>query len=419
MKYYVAFSIALITFALYIPALQNDFVDNWDDNVYVIDNAHIRSLDFALLRFSFFGFLHGNWHPLTVISHATDYAVWGLNPLGHHLTNNILHAANTFLVVLLVIKLLSALKQATIKKSSRLWTFATERAVLITAGTTGLLFGLHPVHVESVAWIAERKDLLCALFFLLSIIAYANYVLELNDKTVQKKALPFILNKRYLLTILFFILALLSKPMAVTLPIVLLILDWYPFNRIQSGKTFQVVLIEKIPLIALSFISSILAVLAQEAVGALMPFETVPLSTRILVGTKALIMYLWNMAWPMNLIPLYSYNPKRVSFGSLEYSSAVVLVAVFSVASMIFVKKQRLWPAIWGYYVVTLLPVLGIVQVGGQLMADRYTYLPSLGPFLIMGLFTAWITEEAKTGKWVRPIVVACGTVAFIILFLL
>jgi protein O-mannosyl-transferase len=402
-KYYLAFSVALITFAIYVPALQNDFIDNWDDNIYVTENAHIRSIDLKLLQWAFLGFFQGNWHPLTVISHAADYAVWGLNPFGHHLTNIVLHAANTFLVIILLINLLEALQRSAIKKST-LWAFLTERTMFITAGTTGLLFGLHPVHVESVAWIAERKDLLCALFFLLSIITYTTYVQTLRDQSTQKKALPYFLNRHYVLTVVFFILALLSKPMAVTLPVVLLILDWYPFNRMQSVKTFQSALIEKIPFITLSLISSILAILAQGAQGALMPLESVPLSTRILVGAKALVMYLWKMVWPLNLIPLYSYSPKRVSLGSMEYFSAIVLVVACTAASVSLVKKQKLWLAVWGYYVVTLLPVLGIVQVGSQLMADRYTYLPSLGPLLTMGLFAALIAEKVHTIKQRRPI---------------
>jgi protein O-mannosyl-transferase len=415
-KYYLAFSIALITFVLYSSALQNDFIDNWDDNVYVTENTHIRSFDLRLFQWAFFSFLHGNWHPLTVISHAADYAVWGLNPFGHHLTNIALHAANTFLVIILLIKLLEALQQSAVKKS-KLWAFLTVRTVFITAGTAGLLFGLHPVHVESVAWVAERKDLLCALFFLLSINTYSIYVQTLRDQSTRKNTLPYLLNRHYVFTVVFFTLALLSKPMAVTLPVVLLILDWYPFNRIHSVKTFQSALVEKIPFITLSIISSILAILAQGVQGALMPLEDVPLSTRILVGAKALVMYLWKMVWPLNVIPFYSYSPKRVSIGSLDYLSAIILVVACTAVSASIVKRQKLWLAVWGYYVVTLVPVLGIVQVGSQLMADRYTYLPSIGPFLVAGLFAALIAEKVNTIKKRRPIaVVSSVAVALIVL---
>ena len=152
---------------------------SWDDDLYILENPHIRSFDPAFFKWAFFDFYAANWHPLTWISHALDYAVWGLNPLGHHLTNNILHAVNTFLVVLLVVRLLEAANpksRPTIRQfTPRHSPFTDHYSRLIAAATTGLLFGLHPVHVESVAWVAERKDLLCALFFLLSIMAYTSY----------------------------------------------------------------------------------------------------------------------------------------------------------------------------------------------------------------------------------------------------
>jgi hypothetical protein len=165
-KYYLAGYISLLTALVYFGALKNDFVD-LDDNVYVLENLHIRSFDAAFFRWAFFDFYIANWHPLTWMSHALDYAAWGVNPFGHHLTNNLLHAVNTFIVVLLVVELLDAGRVGT--KQSKASLFLTDRSVLIAAGTTGLLFGIHPVHVESVAWVAERKDLLCALFFMLSI----------------------------------------------------------------------------------------------------------------------------------------------------------------------------------------------------------------------------------------------------------
>ena len=168
-QYSLAAAVALVTLLVYLPALQNDFV-TWDDDVYVYDNPFIRSFNLDFFQRAFLGFFTGNWHPLTWVSHAVDYAVWGLDPFGHHLTSIVLHALNTFLVVVLVLRLLNAFKERTAENGPS--SFLTERAVLITAGTTGLLFGIHPLHVESVAWVAERKDLLCALFFLLGIIQY-------------------------------------------------------------------------------------------------------------------------------------------------------------------------------------------------------------------------------------------------------
>ncbi len=309
-----------MTFIVYLAALQNEFVE-WDDSQYVFENLHIRSFDLDFFKWAFFDFYAANWHPLTWISHALDYAVWGLNPMGHHLTNNILHAVNTFLVVLLVVRLLTS-RQAVKLTSSHMssapadppeagnsrFTIHDSRFALIAAGVTGLLFGLHPIHVESVAWVAERKDLLCALFYLLSIMAYVSYR-------------SYTTNKSYILSLFFFILALLSKPMAVSLPVVLLILDWYPFGRIQSLKTFRDSFVDKIPFIALSIVSSILTVLAQRAEGAVTAIEAIPLSTRMLVASKSLIAYLWKMLMPMHLIPYYPY-PNDASLFSLEYLSA-------------------------------------------------------------------------------------------------
>ena len=213
---------ALLTLIIYLAALQNDFV-LWDDDLYVLKNPHIQSLNASFFKWAIFTFHAYNWHPLTWISHALDYAVWGLNPLGHHLTNIIFHAVNTFVVVFLMIRLLETKKEPTMSSGAR--GFLTERAILMAAGVTGLLFGLHPVHVESVAWVSERKDLLCALFYLLTISMYVRHLSVREHQITQKKIRSFVFTKYYFWACGFFILALLSKPMAVTLPVVLLILD--------------------------------------------------------------------------------------------------------------------------------------------------------------------------------------------------
>ena len=412
-RYYVAAIVSLVTFVVYLPSLHHEFVE-WDDAQYVVENLHIRSINITFIKWAFANFHASNWHPLTWISPAIDYAIWGLNPLGHHLTNVILHAINTYLVVLLIIGLLNVLKETTIKKG--LEEFLHERTILITGGVTGLLFGLHPLHVESVVWVAERKDLLCALFVLLSIILYTKYVNRINKEPAQEKSSLRFFNKQYFIAFVFFILALLSKPMAVTLPFVMLILDWYPFKRIRSLKTFQAAFIEKIPFIALSLISSVLTVLAQRAGGALVSMESAPLSTRVIVGAGSLIAYLWKMIWPLNLIPFYPY-PTDVSLLSLEYLVKIVFVIGITILCIVTAKKQRLWLSVWIYYVVTLIPVIGIVQVGRQAMADRYTYLPSLGPFLIMGLGVAWASRKMNTLPRWGQIIKLLGAAIFIFAF--
>jgi len=409
--YYLAGFVVLLTVVVYGAALRNEFV-NWDDGVYVVENRHIRFIDGEFFKWAFFNFYASNWHPLTWISHALDYAIWGLDPLGHHLTNIILHAVNAFLVVVLAMRLLIAFKERVAPDGSR--SFLNDRAILIAAGTTGLLFGLHPLHVESVAWVAERKDLLCALFFLLSIMTYVRYADDVSDKAHRAEHIgsapcamrfAFCTNKHYLIALGFFILALLSKPMAVTLPVVLLILDWRPFYRISSPKMFLQALMEKTPFAACSLASSIVTIMAQKSGGALAAFDVLPLPVRMMVAAKSLTDYLMRMILPFDLIPFYAYpQAADVSLFHPSYLPAVLFLLAITTLCMVLVKKgEALLPA-WCYYVITLVPVLGIVQVGSQATADRYSYLPGLGPFLLAGLGVAWIVQktDAVRGRSTR-----------------
>ncbi len=389
-KYFFAGAVSLITFLVYMQSLQNAFT-SWDDPRYVYENPHIWSFSLDFFRWIFFEFYAGNWHPLTWISHAADFAVWGLNPLGHHLTNNILHAVNTFMVVLLAAKLAETWNWTDLKSEQA--AVMNHRRILITGGVTGLLFGLHPVHVESVAWVSERKDLLCALFFMLSILTYIKYVRAKGHEILQKHTTLGRFNISYFLCLVFFIFALLSKPMAVSLPFVLLIIDWYPYNRIHSMRSFWAVSSEKLPFILLSLGSSVLTFMAQKEGGAMEIMKAVPLQSRLLVAAHSLFAYLWKMIWPANLIPYYPY-PKDSSLFSLEYLSAVALVFGITAVCVAMIKRQKLWLSVWAYYVATFIPVIGLVQVGGQSMADRYTYLPSLGPFFIVGLFSARVFSK-------------------------
>jgi protein O-mannosyl-transferase len=390
-RYYLAALVALVTFLVYFTSLQNGFVQ-FDDPGYVLDNTHIRSLNTALLTWAFFKFYFANWHPLTWMSHALDYRIWELNPLGHHLTNNILHSVNSFLVVVLVMKLFGLFRKVAITEGSA--TPVHDRGVLIAAGVTGVLFGLHPLHVESVAWVAERKDLLCGLFFLLSVTAYLQYVTKIDFAAGQGAASRFP-NRHYVLSFVFFVLALLSKPMAVSLPVVLLIIDWYPSKRIQSLASLWQACIEKIPFIALSFVSSIVTVLAQKSGDAMEMMKFVPLSTRLTVAAKAIIAYMGKMIMPLNLIPYYPYQMDASVF-SAAYLIPVLLIIGITFFCLRAAGRNRLWLSIWSYYLITLLPVLGIIQVGGQAMADRYTYLPSLGPFLLIGLMVARVSAPSS-----------------------
>ena len=407
-RFFVAIIVSFITFLLYVPSLQNGFV-NWDDDLYVYDNPGIRKLDLQFL-FQAFSEFHasGNWHPLTLISHAMDYAVWGLNPLGHHLTNNLLHAINTFLVILLVVRLLETAKPFTVGDAPALVRTQADSAertdqsatgapyfTLIAAGITGLLFGIHPLHVESVAWVSERKDVLCALFFLCSIMSYIKYANADNGLGKKRSASRFF-NRYYLAALGCFALASLSKPMAVTLPVVLLLLDWYPLRRTSSAEKISPVFVEKIPFFALSLLLSVITIFAQSSGKAIVPFDAQPLAFRVLIGARAMYSYLLKMIFPLDLVPFYPY-PRMISFLSFEYLLPVFLVVVITAASIAVAKRQRIFLAVWIYFFVTLLPVLGIVQVGAQSMADRYTYLPSLGPFLLAGLGAAWVFKKGNS----------------------
>ncbi len=398
--YYLACAVSLVTFVVYLTSLRNGFV-SWDDSYYVLLNSHIRSFNLHFLRWAFFDFYAGNWHPLTWISHAMDYAVYGLNPLGHHLTSNIFHAVNTFMVVVLTTRLVNMRTRAAAG-------FPDGKAALVAGAVTGLLFGIHPLHVESVAWVAERKDLLCALFFFLSISSYLEHVDHAVENRLQGRATSFFSSKNYLFAVGFFVLALLSKPMAITLPFVLLILEWYPLGRIQSPGSLRDAVIEKLPFFGLALISSILTILAQSSSGAV---GNAPLSVRVFVASGSLIAYLWKMIVPVNLLPFYPF-PMPDTFSYSDYYPAVVLVIGVTAACLVLARKSRIWTAAWCYYVITLLPVLGLVQVGRQAMADRYTYLPSLAPFLLIGLGAAWFFAKANTLKQGGRAVKAVGIAA-------
>jgi len=389
----LALGVALLTALVYLPALKNGFVE-WDDPLYLLDNLRIRSFDVSLFSWAFTDYHAGNWHPLTWISHALDYAVWGLNPLGHHLTSVALHAANTFLVVLVGRQLLQAGEERSARTpdarppdQTRVW---------IAAAVTGLLFGVHPLHVESVAWVSERKDLLCALFFLLSVRSYLS---RAGRPAAQRGGG----NSPLYAPLAFFALALLSKPMAVSLPLVLLILDWYPLRRLETGASLRPVLLEKLPFLALSLASSIVTIFAQQSGNAMTLMATVPFSARLLVATQSFFLYLWKMALPTGLSPFYPYPlPQQITLFAPQYFVPLALAA--GVAALLGTRRGigRPWLAAGGYSAVTLLPVLGIVQVGGQAMADRYSYLPSLGPFLLLGILAARAWSRAGSNRALR-----------------
>lgn len=360
----VAVLIGVLTFFAYIPALHNGFV-NWDDGLYVYENQNIKSIDINFFKWVFTSQVAALWHPLTTLSIAIDYALWDGNPIGFHLTNIVLHALNTSITFLCCVQLFYYYEKP--RKANNTW--------IIAGVTTAFFFGLHPLHVESVAWVSERKDLLCAFFYLLSILSYLKYAAYQQRKPIH-----------YALCLISFILALMSKPMAVSLPIILRILDFYPLRRIQKGT--KKILIEKIPLFALSILVSLVTIWFQYKGGALRSWEVIPLTSRIIIAIWAYVFYLFKILMPFNLAPVYPY-PSTISFLTIGYMGSFILLSIISVISL----KKKLITAVWLYYIVTLIPVIGIIQVGGHVAADRYTYLPSLGPSLLIGLGVRYVIE--------------------------
>ena len=367
-----ALLVAVLTFIIYLPALQNDFV-NWDDHRFIYENRHITKLDSEFIRWAFTD-REMQWSPLRWLSHAVDYKIWKLNPMGHHLSNVLLHGLNTFLVVVLVIGIFRAVEAQRLPSPAQGEDKGFWRRAFISGIITGLFFGLHPLRVESVAWVSARKDVLYAFFFLLSLILYLRYVSFSGGKRSKYY---------YILCLLCFIMALISKAMAVTLPFVLILLDVYPLKRLNT-KSGGSVLLEKVPFFGLSLV--LITVMVHEKIGAVTPLKAATYSERILVAFKSLSFYLLKTIWPGGLSPFYPY-PKSISYLSFEYLFSIVLVAVISIFCIMAWKKGwKVFLAVWSFYVITLLPILGIIHVGSQVVADRYAYIASMGPFLLIGL---------------------------------
>lgn len=403
-----AIIIFCISIVLYIPALNNEFI-NWDDEKYVYLNENIHSLNFKSLYWMFTSFHSFNWHPLTWLSHAIDYAFWGLNPFGHHFTNIFLHGLNTALVYLLCIQLFLRAQEIT-KGSLPSKKPLISLKFLYVAGITALLFGIHPLHVESVAWVAERKDLLCAFFVFLCILAYLSYT---SSFTGKHRGIWFFTS------FIFFIFALMSKPMAVTLPAVLLLLDIYPLKRLSlyAGKGLSV-LWEKIPFFAGSVASAIITIMAQRSGGAVISLTQLPLDTRLLNAIKSSIFYLEKLFIPLKLVPFY---PFPIELHWFDVKSLLTVLLFFGITwSCLWIAKQgnKLFVIVWAYYIITLLPVLGIIQVGDQAAADRYTYLPSVSIFLLIGAGISWVFEKSALERYKNFRRGAVVLIALIVMFL-
>jgi tetratricopeptide (TPR) repeat protein len=352
------------TVGVFAPACRDGFV--FDDEPYITSNPHVlaglnrQGIDWAISTT-----FHGHWHPLTWMSLQLDQELYGLNPWGCHLTNVLLHAASVLLLFLVLWRMTGAV-----------W-----RSALVAA-----LFGVHPLHVESVAWAAERKDVLSTFFWMLTLAAYLGYVTRPGAG-------------RYLLMVLFFALGLLAKPMLVTLPFVLLLLDYWPLGRLGAGVPLRRLVWEKLPLLALVVASSAVTYLAQTRAGAANSLDQLPF--RAAVAVSVYVAYLGQALWPTDLAPFYPYP--RSGFPLWQVAGAALLLALVSVLTLKAARRRPYLLVGWLWYLGTLVPVIGLVQVlGGYLMADRYTYVPLIGPFIMLAWGLADLAADRR-----RPTVVA------------
>lgn len=409
--------VAVTTVALYLPALGNGFVV-WDDDIFIVNNKHIRSLNRDFLTWALTDMSLDFWRPLVWFSHAVDYAFWGLVPAGHHLTSILLHGVNTFLIIILLIRILKISSCNRYSEGpSEIPSLLSERDILITATITGLLFGIHPLHVESVAWVTTRTDLLYTLFYLLSIVSYIPFAEQAGARRAQGGLFPPL--TRYLLSLVLFVLSAASKPMAVTLPLVLLVLDWQPLGRLSSLRNLPRLVLEKLPFFAVSIAVSAVAVVGESALKSITPLDAVPLSLRLSVAVQSVLSYLGKLALPVHLMPFYPF-PDSLSPLSPGNAAAVLLVVGITVVFVIIARKRPVWLAVWAFYLISLLPVLGLVKARGVAMADRYTYLSTVGVFILLGLGAAklWRMAElsVRRGRMFRiSLLSAAGTVIIIL----
>ena len=389
------------TLAAYEPIRHNDFV-MYDDYAYVTENPNVnggitqRSVIWAFTK------SRGDWNPLTWLSHMLDCEIYGLNPLGHHITNVLFHIANSLLLFWVLQKMTGAI-----------W-----RSAFVAAA-----FALHPLHVESVAWAAERKDVLSGLFWMLTMLAYIRYAQRPNFK-------------RYVLVLLAFAMGLMAKPMLVTLPFVLLLLDYWPLDRFGdsklvrrpvrrspdvvyrdeagsfSGGGFSILnlLLEKVPMFVLSVTSSVITLVVQKRGEAIVSLENCPLGVRIINTLGCYFNYIVKMLYPKGLAALYP-PPAQIT------TDAAAMAVMGAAMLLVLWGKGRRWLVVgllW--YVGTLVPVAGLVQAGAQIMADRYTYLPSIGVFIIVAWGAAEIFAKLSHPK---PAAATAGAAAVIAMVLM
>lgn len=355
-----------VTLAVYWPVGSHQFL-SFDDSVYVTGNPHVANgLSGRNLVWAFMSVDAGNWHPLTWLSHMADIQLFGMHPRGHHLTNLFLHTLSTLFLLLMLVRL-----------TGQRWQSAFVAA----------LFALHPLHVESVAWVAERKDVLSGLFWMLTLYAYAEYAR--SRKPVY-----------YRLSLCCFVLGLMAKPMLVTLPVVMLLLDFWPLARYETQKSAVALIQEKIPFFVCSLLTTLITIYAQSsggAIGTLSDFSFVNRAQNALVAYAA---YIGKTLWPHSLAVYYPFP----SFIPLwQVVGALLLLLALSVTALKTRKDHPYLAVGWLWFIITLLPVIGLIQVGDQAMADRYSYIPQIG----LAVMAAWgFSDLIRSRPYRKPITI-------------
>jgi Flp pilus assembly protein TadD len=398
----LAACVALVVFGVFANNLASGF--NYDDDGNIQDNPHFRGLGWQQLAWMFSTFHLGHYQPLSWITLGLDYVLWGLNPVGYHLTNVLLHAANAVLVFLLARRLLGPRSTANLTVGGAGW------PLLACSASAALLFALHPLRVESVAWITERRDVLSSFFLLLTVLLYVHAQMGVPDKS----------RLRWLAAaVVVYLLSLLSRAMGVTLPVILLLLDYWPLRRFGSGRTVPGpsaarVCLEKVPFAVLALGFAILAPVAQVTSQAAMTLAELSLRERLAQAGYGLVFYLWKTLLPLGLAPLYELREPLAVL-----STRYLVPAAFVVLTVAFLLRYgRRWPWLAVtvlIYALLLAPVLGFVQSGRQEVADRYSYLPMIGWMLLIGRGLLLLWEPPRF----RAAAVACTAVSLAVLMAL
>lgn len=360
--------LVVVTLGIFWPITNHDFL-KYDDDTYLTNNRNVQSgLSLENIKWAFVTSHASNWHPLTWLSHMLDCELFGLNASMHHLVNLIFHVVNTLLLLLVV-------KQITGSEA---------KSIFVAA-----LFALHPLHIESVAWAAERKDVLSTFFGLLALLAYLRHVRQAKKKM-------------YFLALIFLALGLLAKPMLVTMPFVFLLLDYWPLERISFSRSSFRLLAEKIPFFVLVVVSSVITFIVQRAGGAISTMETFSIKTRASNAVVSYAIYIVKMLWPKGLAVLYPHPGNNLPVAKVIVCTiVVVLLSVY----FIYVFRRCKYLAFgWLWYLGTLIPVIGLVQVGSQATADRYTYFPLTGLFIIIAMIADDLTMSLRYRKIILSI---------------